>query len=157
MTSTIRWRVSAYFEITLPFSCFRPMWRVRTRPLRQPPFRPSAGVPPTSLRWRTLVSAVWCCCFPTETVKDLHWRQISAVFTCDCPVLCLLWEPTELSLQRPWWLRVWWWSRSCFRLSPPSIVRSSNTWPSSSTTSLYDSSFYYSYSWSICVCSTWKI
>lgn len=61
----------------LPFtvlvsSFFRPMWRVRTRRSRRPPFRPSAGAPPTSLRWRTLVWTVWCCCFPTETVQCVH-------------------------------------------------------------------------------------
>lgn len=60
--------------------CFRPMWRARTRHLRQPPSRPLAGVPPTSPRWRTPVSTVWCCCFPTEMVKCLHWQPIHIVF-----------------------------------------------------------------------------
>lgn len=44
-------------------------------------------------------------------------------------------------LQRLWWLRAWWWLRSCFRLNPPSTVRSSSTWPSSLITSLYASQF----------------
>lgn len=46
-------------------------------------------------------------------------------------------------LQRLWWLRAWWWSRSCCRLNPPSTVRSSSTWPSSLITSLYASQFLY--------------
>lgn len=73
------------------------MWRARTRRLQQPPFRPSAGVPPTSPRWQTRVSTVWCCCFPTETVKCVHRLQISeclpssvrygAATACICEIL----------------------------------------------------------------------
>lgn len=72
---------SLYFKI--PFYCvfivldFRHMWRVRTRPLQLPPFRPSAGAPPTSPRWRTLASTVWCCCSPTEMVESSFWTIVT--------------------------------------------------------------------------------
>lgn len=87
--------------------------------------------------------------------------QISAVACLSCSVylpqyIKVLRLPGFVSLQRRWWLRVWWWSRSCFRRSPPSTVKSSNTWPSSSTTSPYDSSLCYLCCWSICICSTWQ-
>lgn len=69
------------------------------------------------------------------------WTVDSDSVSCTSPVwLCLGWI---LFLQRLWWLRAWWWLRSCFRLNPPSTVRSSSTWPSSLITSLYASQFLY--------------
>lgn len=134
------------FTLKSPFYCvfivldFRHMWRVRTRPSQQPPFKPSAGAPPTSLRWRTLASTVWCCCSPTEMVESPFWTVDSDSFLHRS---CLIVFGLNMFLQRLWWLRAWWWSRSCCRLNPPSTVRSSSTWPSSLITSLYASQFLY--------------
>lgn len=71
------------------------------------------------------------------TFLDRRWLQ------CFLHQSSLIVIGLNMFLQRLWWLRAWWWLRSCFRLNPPSTVRSSSTWPSSLITSLYASQFLY--------------
>lgn len=165
----MKWRVCTYFEITIPgnsffsllsFSCFRPMWRARTRRLRQPPFRPLADVPPTSLRWRTLVSTVWCCCFPTETVINAitDYRNLQCFY---------LWLSGFVSFVRTYCIVF---AETVVAESVVVIKKLLQTQPTQHSeiikhmAKLFDNItvwviilyYYFIYCWSICICSTWK-